>query len=78
MGLFMGASLLSFVEVLQLILEMVLYVFRAKIPQNQIRKISHQETATRKDSLYPQPEKIRTTIYEEPNINLDPNLVSKY
>ena len=75
MGLFMGASLLSFVEVLQLLLEIVLYVFRAKIPRNEVKTMSQHEK--RKDSIFPAQDKLHTTFYEEPLKMALPHAVEK-
>ena len=74
MGLFMGASVLSFVEVLQLILEIVLFLSRAKVTTNLVKTIPQHEL--RKDSIFPTQEKLKTTFYNEMDSNIDPNAVS--
>ena len=82
MGLFLGASLLSFVEILQLILEMVLFLFRAKHPSTTVRELSKEEKLanSRKDSVFPVHEKIKASLFDEKvrNPSPDPHAVNSY
>ena len=82
MGLFLGASVLSFVEILQLILEMVLFLFRANHASTTVQQLSKQDklATSRKDSMFPVHEKMKTSLFDETvrNPSPDPHAVDSY
>ena len=82
MGLFLGASVLSFVEILQLMLEMVLYLFRAKHTSTAVQRLSQKENMAnpRKDSVFPVHKKLNTSVFDETtrNPSPDPHAVNSY
>ena len=82
MGLFLGASVLSFVEILQLILEMVLFLFRANHTSTTVKQLSKQDKLanSRKDSVFPVHQKMKTSLFDETvrNPSPDPHAVNSY
>ena len=78
MGLFMGASVLSFVEVLQLLMEVILFLWRRGCRRSLVQTMDPEKS--RKQSMFPDP--IRMIDNREQiqmhKLPADPNYVSPF